>query len=288
MKLPTLQKIPTRYLQAGTLLVLAVALVALGARYLQGGVDWYAVFRPAGLAVLQGESPYSVPGFRNAPWAILPVLPFAWLPANTGRAAYLLLSLIAFAYAAYKLGAPPLTLIAFLLSPPVLHCLLNANNDWLPLLGFVLPPQIGLFFVVVKPQMGIAMVLYWLIETLREGGWRRTVQTFAPVTIVTLASFVLFGFWPERFLEPTTYIQNDSLWPASIPIGLALLAAAIKRRTPEYAMAASPCLSPYLILHSWSGALITLVRNPAEMLAAVGGLWLLILIRAFQIGVIAP
>ena len=114
------------------------------------------------------------------------------------------------------------------------------------------------------------------------------MQTFAPVTIVTLASFVLFGFWPERFLEPTTYIQNDSLWPASIPIGLALLAAAIKRRTPEYAMAASPCLSPYLILHSWSGALITLVRNPAEMLAAVGGLWLLILIRAFQIGVIAP
>jgi hypothetical protein len=49
-------------------------------------------------------------------------------------------------------------------------------------------------------------------------------------------------------------------------------------------MAASPCLSPYVLLHSWSAALVALSRQQAEMVAAVIGLWLLIIIRYFAIG----
>lgn len=261
------------------LIAAALVLVALAARFLPPAIDWDTAFRPAGLAVWHGQSPYTNDMFRYAPWAILPVLPFAWLPASLGRAAYLFASLAAYAFVVYRLGARPFTLAAFLLSPPVLHGLLNANIDWITLLGFVLPPQVGLFFLVIKPQVGLGLILWILVEAWRTGGWRQCLRIFWPVTLATLASFLIFGFWPMRFLEPVGYWWNASLWPASIPVGLALMAAAIRRRRAEYAMAASPCLSPYVLLHSWVGALAALARLPAEMLAAVVGLWILVLIR---------
>ena len=59
-----------------------------------------------------------------------------------------------------------------------------------------------------------------------------------------------------------------------------MLVAAIKRRRVEYAMGAGPCLSPYVLLHSWSGALVSIVSLQAETVAAVVGLWILVIIRA--------
>jgi len=265
----------------GLLVLTAVLLLILSALYMPAGIDWYETFRPAGLVVFRGRSPYAVEGFRYAPWTIAAVLPFAWLPERLGRACFFLVSLSAFGYTAYKLGAKPLTLGAFLVSPPVLHCLLNANIDWLPLLGFVLPPQIGLFFVIIKPQVGIGMAVYWGVKSLRHEGWWKTVKLFAPVSIAVLLSFLLFGFWPMRFAEPVGFWWNASLWPASIPVGMALMASALLREKPEYAMAASPCLSPYVLLHSWSGALVALSRFQPEMVSAVVGLWIMVILRAF-------
>jgi len=67
-------------------------------------------------------------------------------------------------------------------------------------------------------------------------------------------------------------------WPASIPVGLALLIAAIRKRKIEYAMGASPCLSPHVILHSWVGALLAVVSSTPELIAAVCGLWILVVL----------
>lgn len=263
------------------LIAALLLLVALAARFLPPAIDWDTAFRPAGLAVWRGHSPYTNDMFRYPPWAILPILPFAWLPAHIGRAAYLFASLLAYAYVIHRLGARPFTLALFLLSPPVLHGLLNANIDWMTMLGFVLPAQVGLFFLVIKPQVGLGLILFILVEAWRTGGWRECLRLFWPVTLATLASFVVFGFWPMRYLEPVGYWWNASLWPASIPVGLALMAAAIRKRQAEYALAASPCLSPYVLLHSWAGALAALARLPVEMTAAVAGLWILVLIRAW-------
>lgn len=264
----------------GLLVAILAMLVALAARFAPPGIDWSETFRLSGLAVLQGKSPFIIEGFRYPPWAVLGVLPFAWLPEQTGRAAFLVASLLAFAYVPYRLGAKPLALGAYLVSPPVLHCLLNANIDWLPLLGFVLPPKIGLFFVLIKPQVGIGMAIYWFVDHLLHKGWRQTLNTFAPVSIALLASFVIFGFWPLRFSDPVGFWWNASLWPASIPVGLVLLVTAIRRRVPEFAMASSPCLSPYVLLHSWAGALVALSRLQVEMVVAVIGLWITVLVRA--------
>ena len=74
------------------------------------------------------------------------------------------------------------------------------------------------------------------------------MRVFAPFTIVLLVSFVLFGFYPLEWV--TVEVDqwfNASLWPMSIPIGLTLAVAAIYRRRIQFAMAASPLLSPMVV-----------------------------------------
>jgi hypothetical protein len=262
--------------------VLIAALWLLSGR-LGGGVDWFSTQRPATLNVLRGRSPYEInvlPGhdslsyFYNPPWTVIPLIPLAALPPALGRAVFVAAGVLAYGYTVYKMGASPLATILFLLSPPVLMGLWNANIDWLVLLGFVLPPQIGLFFVTVKPQMGIAVVVFWLAQALRKGGVREAVRVFWPITLATAASFVLFGLWPLDILRaPVGEGFNASFWPMSIPVGLVALAVAIRQERIEFAVAASPCFATYLTFHSWVGAVAALARSDLYMALAVAGLY---------------
>ena len=258
------------------ILVIAVPL----SKILPPGVDWHLMFRPAAMAVLEGKSPYSVEGFFNAPWTVLVLIPFALLSEEMGRAMLFLLSFIAYSLVAYRIGAKHITVIAFMISPPVLHGLLNSNIDWLALLGFILPPQIGLFFVAIKPQVGIGIMIFWLFQSWKTGGWRETIRIFFPFTLAILASLLIFGLWPLRFNQTISFSWNASFWPASIPLGLVLLVHAIRTMDIRYAMPAGPCLSPYVIFHSWVGALLPLLTLKWETIIAVIGLWLVVLLRS--------
>jgi hypothetical protein len=101
------------------------------------------------------------------------------------------------------------------------------------------------------------------------------------VTLAFLISFAIFGLWPLRFSYTLSLTRdyNASLWPTTIPIGITLLAASFRRRDIKFAMASSPCLSPYVLFHAWVGALISIVSQPIETIAAVIGLWILVIIR---------
>ena len=272
-------------LQIALLLVLFVTLSVVAGIYLPTGIDWHYTYRPAAILVLAGQSPFTVPihPFFAAPWVVIPLIPFALMPENIGRGFLFVLGLCVFAYTAWKLGARPMAMAAFLLSPPVWHCLLNSNVEWLPLLGYVLPPQLGLFLIVIKPQIGLGAGIYWLIESWRKGGIKQVVRVFAPVSLVLLLSFAMYGLWPLRFNSILGLAQdfNQSLWPLSIPVGLALLVYAIRKRTIYPAMAASPCLSPYVLLHAWVGALAAVIRDTPLTVAAVIGLWIVMGMRAF-------
>jgi hypothetical protein len=106
---------------------------------------------------------------------------------------------------------------------------------------------------------------------------------FGPFAVALAISFLIFGFWPTHALRILTISQgwNASLWPTSIPVGLGLAVAALRKREVRYAIAASPCLSPYVLFHSWSGALAAVLAQPFEALAVIAGLWVLTIIRAF-------
>ena len=265
---------------------LIFAALSLGAAYfLPDGIDWHLTFRPAILAMMGGRSPYNDPAvlapFAGAPWVLIPFIPLAYLPENLGRGVLFSIGVFSFAFAAIRMGARPAALVAFLLSPVVFHCLLNSNLDFLPIVGFILPPQVGLFFMAAKPQMGMVVGAFWFVQSWRSGGWREALRVFGPATGALIISFFVYGIWPEnaaKILDWSRHI-NASLWPQSIPVGLALAVTAFRLKDMRYAIAASPLLSPYLLFHSWSGALFAVLASPAESIAAVVGLWVLVLLR---------
>ena len=274
------------------LIVLFAGIVVIGALFWATwllwpyvGIDWKETFFPAARAVLEGKSPYIVPTFRNVPWTIIPLLPFAMLPDEIGGIALFIFSLGVYGWIAYRLKASRIALIAFLLSPPVVYGMRMLNVDILVLFGFTLPAPIGLFFIIIKPQMGIVMGLFWLIEAWREGGIKSVLKSFAPITIALVLSFVLFGNWlAGRQADLLSSAWNASLWPWAVPIGIVLTALCLRDRRKDFAMSASPFLSPYLAYHSWASVLAGLLGHDFELVIAVIGMWLVAGIHAMGYG----
>ena len=147
------------------------------------------------------------------------------------------------------------------------------------MLGLILPRPIGLMLLLVKPQMGIAVAIFWLIEAWREGRLRGTIKLVAPTGIVLTFSVVAYGFW---FLKMQEYLQyqnttvNLSFFPMSVPVGVALLVHAVRTRDVRFALPASPLFSPMVMPQVWSIAILALASAPLEMLAAVGSLWMIV------------
>jgi hypothetical protein len=237
------------------------------------------------MAVLQGKSPYSVEIYYAAPWAAWLLIPIAILPTIWGKISVFLLSLAAYIFTAYRLGAKPLAIILFLGSSPVIGCLFNGNIEWMPLLGAVLPPQIGLIFLAVKPQIGAGLALYWLITIGREQGIRKMTQTFAPVAILLLVSFGFYGFWPLRFSQAVAWNpHNSSLFPYGVGLGLILLFEALRTREPKTALASGPFLSPYVLLFTWAATLTALLHRPKVLAVAVVILWIPVIAKLLLSG----
>lgn len=268
------------YIITGILVLIGISIIVAPA--VPPGVDWSSAFRPAAQEILHLRSPFHVPRFFNPPWTALALIPFAILPEQVGRVLLIFAGLIAYAYIAYKMGGNKWTITAVILSPLVMHNMLNGNIDWLALLGLIMPPQLGLFFVTMKPQLSVAIVVFWLIDSWRTGGYRQTIKVFWPITLVTLLSFFLYGLWPLRAGVEVDLWWNSSLWPVSLPVGLALLVTSLRKRDISYAMGASPCFSPYILFHSWVVALLSIVSSTPETIAAVIGLWILVAIRFFS------
>lgn len=259
--------------------VLCIVFIAAFSFFLPPSYDWTNVYRPAALALISRQSPYAVERFINPPWTLLPFLPLLIFPEAVGRAIIALITIVALSYIVHRLGGKPISMLFFLLSPPVIQMIQDGNVDWLAALGFIMPPQIGLFFVVIKPQIGIAVAIFWLIEIWRKFGFKGVIRVFAPAAVLTILSLVVFGLWPLKVDNAFGWGGNASLWPISIPVGLGLLVGSIQKQKIDYAIAASPCLSPYVLLHSWIGPLLAIIRNIPVTIVVVIGMWILVAIR---------
>ena len=235
--------------------------------------EWNDVFRPASLSLLAGQSPYQNPRFLNPPWLLIPILPFAVLPPRIGSSLFIAASIFIYIFTAYRMGARRFTFLLLLFSYPFLLSLWRAQIDCLVMLGFILPPPIGIFLVATKPQIGYALILYWAWEAWSKKRWIGLAELFLPVTFAFLISFAMYGFWPGRGSQVFSGMMNTSFFPQSIPIGLVLLVMAFRLKSMRWAMAASPFLSPYVPAYSWSVALLALAPFPLELAVAVIGVW---------------
>ena len=222
-RLSALQKNPLLWIAIPLGILGLVVAVVLIAQSFPFGPDWTDTFRPAAREMIRGGNPHELPPprFLNATWALLPLVPLTLFSVEIGGAIFLLMSITGFAVAAYRVGASPIALAVFLISPPVMHSILNGNIDWMPLLGFTLAPQIGLFFVVIKPQIGVAIAAFWLVECWRAGGFKEVMRVFAPVSIALLITFALYGLWPLKWQEQPEQWWNASLFPLDASVGLA-------------------------------------------------------------------
>lgn len=259
----------------GSLALYAIVLCQSEIRTLLNfGVDWRETYYPAVALLLHGQNPYSVTTLHNPIWALIPLVPFALAGEKAGAIFMFFAAFGAYAYVARKLGATPVALFLFMLSPLIVYNLMLGNIDWLVVLGFIMPPSVGLFFVLLKPQIGIAVAIYWLWTSYKSGGVKNVGKTFLPVTLFIILSFFLFGNWmvgkSDNLLSAT---WNLSLFPYSVPIGLILLFMAWKNK--NYAVSASPFFSPYMSLGSWSIAQLGLVDNNLLTFAVTVGLWVM-------------
>jgi hypothetical protein len=261
--------------------IACIILIVLTYKFIPTGLDWRKNLRAGSLALLNGESPYSVKSFYNPPWTLIPLLPLAILPERVGGTIILLGGLLGYFILLHKLKANIFTTLIFILSPPILEDLRLGNINWLVMLGYIMPPQIGLFFVLMKPQVGGVMVLYWLVEAWHQGGIKRIIKVFLPISITTVLSLIVFGLWPFKMSHAIDVFWNLSLWPYSIPFGLILLVSALKHRKVSHAYMASPFFSPYVALYSYGTVILGLVSSTWETLAAVGGIWLTMLVGKF-------
>jgi hypothetical protein len=271
-------------------LVLALVLSLVVAWILPDADDWHHTLRPATLAMLAGHSPYEVSTYYGPPWALALLVPFAILPEALGRGLMFAASLAAVAYTVVRLGGRPVVVALVLLSPPAIQMFLTGNNDWQVLLGFVLPPPIGFIFVTAKPQLGLLVGVWWAIEAIRQRHFTPLIRMLAPVVLLGVLSLLLYGWWPARMFTTASLVtekQNTSLWPVSIPVGLALFVAALRRRNVRFAMPATVCLSPHVTFQSWLVALVPLSNSTLEMAAGFVGLWVLMAIRAMDLNLIS-
>ena len=238
------------------------------------GDDWACCFRPAALKLLRGQSPYSVTGFYNAPWALLPFIPIALLPFQWSRIVFFLISLAGFTYIIRKLTPHPMSVLLFLTSAPVVYCFYGGNLDWISMLSFIMPAPFAVMFAAIKPQIGAGILIYWLSESWRQGGPRLVILNFLPGAFLFISSFIFYGLWPLNFSELNGASWYVSLFPNLIPIGILLLGWAIAKREPRPAMSAGLFFSPYFSLRSIFPLLVPLLEHPKLLAVAWLITWL--------------
>ena len=272
-------------------LLLLVCLIYLGYEYLPYAVDWHLVYRPATLELISGRSPFLIPYFFNPPWILIPLIPFAILPERLGQSCLFFISIVSFFYAARRLSAfengkaNNLVALGFVLSPPVFHCLLDMNIDWLIYLGIFIP-VVDICFFLSKPQIGFILSMWTVFRRIKAEGLKKSWLSIAVPMSLLFLSIVLYGPWFVRLGSPLL-LQSDvnaSFWPAGIPIGLYFAILAFWEGNLQYAMIASPFLSPYLLFQSWSVVLLSFSFKKQRYFWIVwAGFWILTILKLFNL-----
>lgn len=274
---------PTFYVGLATCSLVFVIFYIFLSRCNPGG-DWQAVLRPSTLSFLAGNNPYTEHRFLSPPWAFVVLIPPALLDPHEGSALFALIGAAGYLLAFYRLKAKPLIIFFLIANPAFFAALFNPNFDWAVALGYTLPPPIGLFFVLAKPQISAPLVFFWFVEAWHSGGYRKVLWFFSPVVIAYGLSIIFFGPWMLHMGEATNSLSNTAnVWPWDLMVGLVLLTLSMRHRKNNLALMAGPFFSPYLAPYSWLPASLGLLSDTLAIIAAWAAFWIawLISIKIF-------
>jgi hypothetical protein len=221
------------------------------------GADWRWYFQPAAQEVLHGRTPYAVDGFYNPPWALIPLLPLAALPLDWSIPIMMTLNLAAWTYTAMRLGMKSFLILPFIFFSGSMMNSIMANIDGLLSLGLFLPPPLAILVVMIKPQIGFPIVLFWSMRILLDQGTLKLkfinmTKLLAPFALLMVLSFVLYGTWFIQGTDAVGKSWNSSPWPRLIPLGVSLLVLSLHTKDLRWALAAIPYVTPYLSPDTWA------------------------------------
>ena len=242
------------------------------------GYDWM-IFKTAIKLMFSGQNPYTVSGYFSPPWMLLILSPITILPTPFDTITLVILSTISFIVVVKKFSNSWLLVILFMLTPQLWWGILYGNVDFLVALGIIMPPQFGLFFILVKPQIGIAIAIFWLIQAWRKGKLKEVIRIFAPISTVVVLSIFIFGLWFTKSKYATDLSWNIANWPLLLPIGIVLLYRSIELKKFNLAVISAPFLSPYIAVQSLPIAVIGLLGNKVEATLAMASMWITWLLR---------
>lgn len=228
------------------------------------GVDWWLYFQPAALRMLHGFSPYSITGYYNPPWTLIPLAPFAILPLNISIPLMFTFNLAAYVYIAMRLGMNRIAMLPFVVFGGVLMNSFMGNIDGLILLGLLCPPWLTLIILMSKPQIGIPILLFLVgivlfsSDDLQDKA-RRLFRLLFPLAFIGLVSIAIYGNWYTHAAEVVDKNWNTSPWPHGLPLGVYLLWMGIMKRDIRWALMSVPFTTPYLSPMTWAIPLMGLL-----------------------------
>ncbi len=237
-------------------------------------VDFQA-FYDASRALLSGQNPYSVERFLNPLHVAILFVPLAILPFGVAYRLQAGLAFVCYVVAMWRLLGRrwDLTWLS-LLAPFAWLIAFYGNIDWMVLLGATLPPPIGLWLVLTKPQEGLVVAAILILEEWRLQGLKRALLMTGPVALMMGLSWQLGMAQTGVVAQP----WNLSAWPYGLMIGVPVAVFALLRQDRKVGLLASPFLSPYVSALNWSVALPAFMRNRHWAGVAVILSWILVLV----------
>ena len=216
-------------------------------------VDWHETFYPVSAVPL---NPYIIKTFLNPPWLGIVLFPFHFFPENLAQSINTSLNLAIIGLLVVHKKGSLLSLFLTLTSFPLLSLLANGSIEWIPALGFFAQNEFGILLLLAKPQSGLLSGIDWFIHS------KNKLFFFALPTVFIVGSFFTWGNWINKILLNINYVNkqssglsswNISLFPWTIPIGIALVFYIFKTRDLHSELLgaiATYSLSPYLAPHS--------------------------------------
>lgn len=225
----------------GFVLVALYAILYVGHIFMPVMIDW-SIFSQVSQA---WKSPYSILGFVSPPY-ITAFLLYAWLPLSWSNSINIMLSVIVLGAANYKYKGGWFGLVLIFTSFQFLQLVGKNNIDWIPLLGVMSSPSLGLIMLSIKPQTLAGIGLIWL----KKHG----IKIFIPIIAVVMISSLIWHGWIFQWLSLTSHMKsvfwNASLFPWLIPLGAYMLYKAWKTDDEILAAMSTACFAPYFGIYS--------------------------------------
>jgi hypothetical protein len=225
------------------------------------------------------RTPYLLPGFANPPWALIPLIPFTFLPLPIAVLFQLAIFFAALTAIVHKLGGGLVPVLLALTSPITFFVAMELNVEWIVALGLLVPRPWSPLFLLVKPQMALG---YGLVFTRREAA-RAVVVTLA----LLLGSFALWGFWiPDMIHSIQIYVLHRPInfapmvfitAPIAFALGAILCWYGWCKHDPVYAVIGWLFFVTYIAHYSLQLPFAMLaVRHPRLALIISVGVWFLL------------